>query len=101
MALDVETPENHQPSRIEGCHASSSGKRRRLGQKTSTGTQPTTVFASTSPTVPDDWQKRDTTESLDSSMISLIDSELQDLGRAVDGTLEDYLERDEEASDHG
>ncbi|WP_336364911.1 hypothetical protein [Halalkalicoccus salilacus] len=53
------------------------------------------------PTVPDDWQKRDTTESFDSSTISLIDSELQDLGRAVHETLEDYLERDEEASDYG
>lgn len=53
------------------------------------------------PTVPDDWRKRDTTRSLDSSTISLIDSELQDLGRAVHETLEGYLERDDETSDYG
>lgn len=53
------------------------------------------------PTVPDDWRKRNTTKSLDSSTISLIDSELQDLGRAVHETLEGYLERDDEASDYG
>jgi hypothetical protein len=31
----------------------------------------------------------------------MIDAALQDLGRAIHGTLEDYLERNEEASDFG
>lgn len=53
------------------------------------------------PTVPDDWRKRNTTKSLDSSTVSLIDNELEDLGRAVHETLEGYLERDDEASDYG
>nr|WP_216824725.1 hypothetical protein [Salinigranum rubrum] len=54
-----------------------------------------------SPTIPDDWRERDATESLSSSTVSLIDGELDDLGRAVQEVLEDYLERDDEASDYG
>ncbi|RCU44506.1 hypothetical protein DU504_17405 [Haloplanus salinus] len=53
------------------------------------------------PTLPDDWRERDATESLDSSTVSMIDAALQDLGRAIHETLEDYLERNEEASDFG
>jgi hypothetical protein len=53
------------------------------------------------PTIPEDWRERDATESLDSSTVSLIDNELDDLGRAVQGVLEDYLERNDEASDYG
>jgi len=54
-----------------------------------------------SPTIPDGWRERDATESLDSSTVSLIDGELDDLGRAVQRVLEDYLERNDEASDYG
>jgi len=53
------------------------------------------------PTVPDDWRERDATASFDSSTVSLINAELQDLGRAVQEILEDYLDRDEEGSDFG
>jgi len=53
------------------------------------------------PTIPDDWRRRDATESLDSSTVSMIDNELDDLGRAVHEVLEDYLERNDEASDYG
>ncbi|WP_396613633.1 hypothetical protein ACH9L7_17205 (plasmid) [Haloferax sp. S1W] len=53
------------------------------------------------PTVPADWRERDATESLDSSAVSMINTALQDLGRAIHETLEDYLERNEEASDFG
>jgi hypothetical protein len=53
------------------------------------------------PTIPDDWRERAVTESLDSSTVSTIDAALQDLGRAVHETLEDYLERNDEASDFG
>ena len=53
------------------------------------------------PTVPEDWRERDATESLDSSTVSMIDATLQDLGRAVQETLEDYLERNDESSDFG
>jgi hypothetical protein len=53
------------------------------------------------PTIPDDWRERDATESLDSSAVSMIDSALDDLGRAVYEILEDYLERNDEASDYG
>nr|WP_210424055.1 hypothetical protein [Halorussus ruber] len=56
---------------------------------------------SDAPTIPDDWRERDATESLDSSTVSMIDTALQDLGRAVQETLEDYLERNDEASDFG
>jgi hypothetical protein len=52
------------------------------------------------PSVPDDWRKRTATASLDSSTVSMIDTELQDLGRAVQETLEDFLERSEETSTH-
>ena len=53
------------------------------------------------PTISDDWRERDTTESLDSSTVSMIDGELDDLGRAVQEVLGDYLERNDEASDYG
>ncbi len=53
------------------------------------------------PTIPDDWRERDATESFDSSTVSMIDVALQDLGRAVHETLQDYLERNDEASDFG
>jgi hypothetical protein len=53
------------------------------------------------PTIPDDWRERAATESLSSSTVSMIDGALDDLGRAVQEVLEDYLERDDEASDYG
>ena len=53
------------------------------------------------PKLPDDWRDRAATASFDSSTVSLIDAELQDLGRAVQETLEDYLERVGEESDFG
>ena len=53
------------------------------------------------PTISDDWQERDATASLDSSTVSMIDGELDDLGRAVQEMLESYLERNDEASDYG
>lgn len=55
----------------------------------------------TAPTMPDDWPDRDVTESLDSSTVSMIDGELDDLGRTVQEVLEDYLERNDETSDFG
>jgi hypothetical protein len=51
------------------------------------------------PTIPDDWRTRDVSESLDSATVSMIDAELQDLGRAVQETLEAYLESAEERAD--
>ncbi|MEF8799590.1 MAG: hypothetical protein V5A27_09510 [Halapricum sp.] len=55
-----------------------------------------------SPTIPDDWRDRDGTETLDSDTVSTIDAELQELGRAVQETLEKYLEpADETADDWG
>ncbi|WP_336035363.1 hypothetical protein [Halobacterium yunchengense] len=53
------------------------------------------------PTLPDDWRELNATGSLDSSTVSTIDSELDDLGRTVKEVLDDYLERDDEASDFG
>lgn len=53
------------------------------------------------PTIPDDWREREATESLDSSAVSMINGALQDLGRAVHETIEDYLERNDAASDFG
>nr|WP_256301485.1 hypothetical protein [Haloarchaeobius salinus] len=53
------------------------------------------------PTVPDDWRERDATESLSSSTVSMIDGALDDLGRTVQEVLEDYLERNDEASNYG
>jgi len=53
------------------------------------------------PRIPDDWREQDVTESLDSSTVSMIDGELDDLGRAIQEVLEDYLERNDEASDYG
>ena len=52
------------------------------------------------PSVPDDWRERPATESLDSSTVSTVDTELQDLGRVVQETLEDFLGRSEETSAH-
>jgi len=51
------------------------------------------------PTMPDDWRERDATESLESGTVSMIDAALQDLGRAVQETLEDYIVRDDDASE--
>jgi len=53
------------------------------------------------PTIPDGWRERPATESLDSSRVSMIDNELDDLGRAVQEVLEDYLERNDASSDFG
>ena len=53
------------------------------------------------PSIPDEWRELEATASLDSSTVSLIDNELADLGRSVKETLEDYLDRDDEASDYG
>jgi hypothetical protein len=53
------------------------------------------------PTIPDDWRERPATESLDSSRVSMIDNELDDLGRAVQEVLEDYVERDDVSTDFG
>jgi len=52
------------------------------------------------PSVPDDWRTRPATESFDSSTVSTIDTELQDLGRAVQEALEGFLERSDETSTH-
>jgi hypothetical protein len=52
------------------------------------------------PTISNDWRERDATESLDSSTVSMIDGELDDLGQAVHEMLEDYLERNGDESDH-
>lgn len=51
------------------------------------------------PTVPEDWREREVTESLDSSSVSAINSELQDLGRAVHETLQNYHQRSRDTSD--
>jgi len=53
------------------------------------------------PTMPDDWRERDLSESLDSSTVSLIDNELDDLGRTVQEVLEYELERNSDSSDSG
>jgi hypothetical protein len=53
------------------------------------------------PTMPDDWRERDATATLDSSTVSMIDNTLKDLGRAVQETLEDYLERNADDTDFG
>lgn len=53
------------------------------------------------PTIPDDWEDRPETEELDSSAVSLIDGELDDLGRAVQEILEDYIVRDDDPSEDG
>jgi hypothetical protein len=53
------------------------------------------------PTISDDWRERDATESFDSSTVSMIDNEVAELGRAVREVLDDYLERNDEASDYG
>ena len=53
------------------------------------------------PPLSDDWQEHAATASLDSSTVSLIDNELDDLGRTVQEVLEDYVERNDESSDYG
>jgi hypothetical protein len=53
------------------------------------------------PTLPDDWRSGDETASLDSGTASTVENELDDLGRAVQEVLEDYLERDDAATDFG
>ena len=51
------------------------------------------------PTIPDDWRERQATDSLDSSAVSMIDNELDDLGRVVQEVLENYLAQDDEPSE--
>lgn len=53
------------------------------------------------PALPDDWREEAAGESFDGGARSFIDSELQDLGRAVYETLEGYLDTDAEPSDYG
>ena len=53
------------------------------------------------PTISDAPRERDVTESFNSSTVSMIDGELDDLGRAVHEMLEDHLERDGQLSDYG
>jgi hypothetical protein len=53
------------------------------------------------PRVADGSRERERTQSLDSSTVSTIENELEDLGRAVQETLEDYLDRDDIESDYG
>ncbi len=50
------------------------------------------------PTIPADWRERAETAALDSSDISLVRSELADLGRTVREALADELERSDEVS---
>ena len=50
------------------------------------------------PTVPEDWREREATAHLDSSDVSLVRSELQDLARTVREALEDELERSDAVS---
>lgn len=54
----------------------------------------------TAPRVPADWGERDATASLDSSTVSMMNTELQTLGRTVQEVLEDYLDRSDEVSVH-
>jgi hypothetical protein len=53
------------------------------------------------PTMPEDWRERNVTESLDSSSVSAINGELQDLGRAVHERLQNYLQRTDDPSKWG
>jgi len=53
------------------------------------------------PSIPADWREREPTAPLDSSTVSMIDTELADLGRAVQEVLENDLERNDDASDYG
>lgn len=53
------------------------------------------------PELPDDWREHDATASLSSSTVSMINVELDDLGRAVQEILEDYVERNQEDTDFG
>ena len=50
------------------------------------------------PSVPEDWRDREETAHLDSSDVSLVRSELQDLARTVREALEDELERSDAVS---
>ncbi|NHN42508.1 hypothetical protein G9C85_12850 [Halorubellus sp. JP-L1] len=50
------------------------------------------------PRVPEDWRDRAATADLDSSDVSLVESELQDLGRTVREALDDELERSDDVS---
>jgi len=50
------------------------------------------------PAVPADWREREETADLDSSDVSLVRSELQDLARTVREALEDELERSDAVS---
>lgn len=45
------------------------------------------------PSIPEDWRERETTASLDTSTVSMLDAELTNLGRTVQEELGDYLER--------
>jgi hypothetical protein len=53
------------------------------------------------PTISDAQRGRNVTESLDSSTVSMIDGELDDLGRVVHEMLEDRIERNGELSNDG
>lgn len=52
------------------------------------------------PSVPDDWRQRDATASFDSGTVSMVETDLRNLGRTVQEVLEDYLERSDEVSAH-
>lgn len=52
------------------------------------------------PRVPEDWRERAVTASLGSTAVSMINTDLQNLGRTVQEVLEDYLERSDEVSVH-
>ena len=51
------------------------------------------------PTVPEDWRERDVADSLDASSVSTINGELEDLGRTVHETLQNYHERTDNAAE--
>jgi hypothetical protein len=53
------------------------------------------------PSMPDDEEGRDATESFGAETASTIDAELTELGRTVQEVLEDYLDRNDESSDYG
>lgn len=47
------------------------------------------------PSIPDDWQERAETASLDDRSVSTMNRAIDELGRTVQEALEDYLERDD------